>query len=66
MTQEILALFTPESGLRLNNLFQRGDWTWQANVHDAADNAYAFGFGATAESALIAALSSAGFNVLDE
>ena len=51
----------PETKLRLCNLFQRQDRTWQANVcEDSTSDGYQFGFGATPVDALIAALKVTG------
>jgi hypothetical protein len=60
---ELLAAL-PEVGLRLNNLFQRTDGTWQANVRDAVNDTGAeFGLGPTPAAALVQALKKAGIEV---
>lgn len=55
---ELLAAL-PDVGLRLNNLFQRDDGAWQANLRDDKDTTE-FGLGATPAEALTKALRAAG------
>lgn len=59
---ELLAAL-PEVGLRLNNMFQRTDGVWQANVRDANDTGAEFGLGPTPAAALVQALKKAGIEV---
>lgn len=40
------------AGLRVNNLFQREDRTWQANLWEWHGNAHDFGYGVTPLEAL--------------
>lgn len=58
MNLEALLAEVNARGLRVNNLFQRRDWTWQANVTDGA-KFHEFGLGATAAEALGRALDKA-------
>lgn len=58
--------------LKLNNLFQRDDGTWQANLRerdpapDAREIYHEFGIGDSAVNALLRALESAGYGVTEE
>lgn len=45
-------------GLRVNNLFEKDDGCWQANLRDA-EGGHAFGFGDSPENALWRALERA-------
>lgn len=64
MLDDLLSAIS-DSSVRVNNLFQRDDGTWQANVREG-EECFEFGVGATPYEAMSKALAAAGYNVMEE